>query len=227
MAPSDTTVPRLRFNILGPFEGLVDGRQLRLGGALRERTLVMLLLEAGSVLPVSRLVAAAWDEDPPNSAAHQIRKAVADLRQRIPGGSELIFQVHYTPIGTPQQDHSKLGLCFADPSTITHEVHTTSALQTQFAIPPGASDHVVHGQSPIIKTEGLLLAMSPHMHVRGKAFQGWHAANYLGRDLHHSRLGLVGFGVIGQAIARRLAPIEHRSATRACAATTPAAACTS
>ncbi|GAA1902355.1 BTAD domain-containing putative transcriptional regulator [Streptomyces sodiiphilus] len=90
MTPSDRPVTRLRFNILGPFEGWADGRQLRLGGALRERTLVMLLLETGSVLPVSRLVAAAWDEAPPNSAAHQIRKAVADLRQRIPGGSELI-----------------------------------------------------------------------------------------------------------------------------------------
>lgn len=50
----------------------------------------MLLLETGRVVPVHRLVEAAWDDDPPHSAAHQIRKAVADLRQRIPGGNDLI-----------------------------------------------------------------------------------------------------------------------------------------
>lgn len=95
----------------------------------------------------------------------------AGMAKRIPGGSELIFQVHYTPIGTPQQDHSKLGLCFADPATITHEVHTSSALQTNFAIPPGAEHHVVTGTSPVMDRDGLLLGMSPHMHVRGKAFR--------------------------------------------------------
>ncbi|MEV0774304.1 BTAD domain-containing putative transcriptional regulator [Streptomyces sp. NPDC050428] len=50
----------------------------------------MLLLEAGRVIPVSRLVEAGWDEAPPESAAHQIRKAVAELRRRIPQGFELI-----------------------------------------------------------------------------------------------------------------------------------------
>jgi peroxiredoxin len=93
------------------------------------------------------------------------------MAKRIPGGSELIFQVHYTPIGTEQEDQSKLGLCFADPSTITHEVITTSALQTQFAIPPGADSHVVYGTAPKMTEDALLLGMSPHMHVRGKAFR--------------------------------------------------------
>lgn len=93
------------------------------------------------------------------------------MAKRIPGGSELIFQVHYTPIGTEQEDQSKLGLCFADPSTITHEVVTTSALQGQIKIPPGADNHVVYGTSPKMPADALLLGMSPHMHVRGKAFR--------------------------------------------------------
>lgn len=95
----------------------------------------------------------------------------AGMAKRIPGGSELIFQVHYTPIGTQQEDHSRLGLCFADPSTITHEVITTSALQTQFQIPPGADHHVVQATSPVHRREGSLISLSPHMHVRGKAFR--------------------------------------------------------
>ncbi|MFD4863903.1 BTAD domain-containing putative transcriptional regulator [Streptomyces sp. NPDC058412] len=50
----------------------------------------MLLLEAGRVVPVARLVEATWEKDPPVTAAHQVRKAVADLRRRIPAGNEVI-----------------------------------------------------------------------------------------------------------------------------------------
>ncbi|MFI5619689.1 AfsR/SARP family transcriptional regulator [Streptomyces sp. NPDC051567] len=39
---------------------------------------------------MARLVEAVWDEEPPVTASHQIRKAVADLRRRIPGGGALI-----------------------------------------------------------------------------------------------------------------------------------------
>ncbi|MFI6043650.1 AfsR/SARP family transcriptional regulator [Nocardia sp. NPDC051321] len=81
---------QLRFNILGSLEGWSAGARLRLGGAIRERVLVMLLLETGKVLPVNRLVTAAWGEEPPSSASHQVRKAIADLRQRIPNGNEVI-----------------------------------------------------------------------------------------------------------------------------------------
>ncbi len=95
----------------------------------------------------------------------------AGMAKRVPAGSELIFQVHYTPIGTPQTDQSLLGLCFADPDQITHEVHTNSALQFQFQIPPGARNHPVYAISPTHQSDALLLGMSPHMHVRGKAFR--------------------------------------------------------
>ncbi|WP_327070527.1 AfsR/SARP family transcriptional regulator [Kitasatospora sp. NBC_01302] len=80
----------LRFNILGPLEGWEDGRRLRLGGTIRERVLVTLLLEPGKVLPVSRLVAAVWSEDPPATASHQVRKAVAELRRSMLDGGEIL-----------------------------------------------------------------------------------------------------------------------------------------
>ncbi|GAB2698248.1 AfsR/SARP family transcriptional regulator [Kitasatospora kifunensis] len=80
----------LRFNILGPLEGWEDGRRLRLGGTIRERVLVTLLLETGKVLPVSRLVAAVWAEDPPATASHQVRKAVAELRRSMLDGGEVL-----------------------------------------------------------------------------------------------------------------------------------------
>ncbi|MPM50787.1 Phosphonate dehydrogenase [bioreactor metagenome] len=55
---------------------------------------------------------------------------------------------------------------------------------------------------------GLLLAACRNIlisdqHIRCKDFDGWHPFNYLGTDFHHSTLGIIGFGAIGQAIARR------------------------
>lgn len=81
----------VRFNILGALECLTsDGEQLSIGGTVQERVLVVLLLSPDRVLPVSRLVEAVWDEEPPATAAHQVRKAVAELRRRLPGGRDLI-----------------------------------------------------------------------------------------------------------------------------------------
>ncbi|MET9946106.1 BTAD domain-containing putative transcriptional regulator [Streptomyces sp. NPDC006341] len=81
---------QVRFNILGPLEGWADGTRIRLGGQIHERVFVTLLLEPGNVVTVARLVEAVWDEEPPVTASHQIRKAVADLRRRIPEGGKVI-----------------------------------------------------------------------------------------------------------------------------------------
>ena len=91
--------------------------------------------------------------------------------KKIPAGSELIFQVHYTPVGTPQMDQSSLGIVLADPENVTHEVVTTSAVQPRLRIPPGDPNHRVHAKSPIFPPDATLLSFSPHMHVRGKAYR--------------------------------------------------------
>lgn len=78
------------FRILGSLECRYQGAPLPLGGALRQRALATLLLEANRVVPVGRLVDAVWDEDPPSSARHQIRKIIAELRRRIPDGARLL-----------------------------------------------------------------------------------------------------------------------------------------
>ncbi|MFF7262100.1 BTAD domain-containing putative transcriptional regulator [Streptomyces sp. NPDC008159] len=80
----------LRFRVLGPLEVWAGGERVRLGGTIQERVLATLLLDPGRVVPVVRLVEAAWGESPPATAAHQVRKAVADLRRRLPCGGEVI-----------------------------------------------------------------------------------------------------------------------------------------
>lgn len=85
-----SSCPRVTFSILGPLAARVGESQISVGGPVQRRVLAMLLLEAGRIVPVDRLVDAVWDEDPPSTAAHQVRKAAASLRKRIPSGHDLI-----------------------------------------------------------------------------------------------------------------------------------------
>ncbi|MEV1082000.1 BTAD domain-containing putative transcriptional regulator [Streptomyces sp. NPDC050211] len=95
----------LRFNVLGPLEAWADGVRLELGGPIQRRVLATLLLDAGHMLPVPRLMEAAWGEDPPATGAHQIRKSVANLRRRIPEGGQVLVTdgSGYTAVVTPAQ----------------------------------------------------------------------------------------------------------------------------
>ncbi len=104
----------------------------------------------------------------PGSQAEQFPEGMA---KRIPAGSELIFQVHYTPIGTKQTDQSKLGIVFADKSEVQYEVKTTSAVQTRLRIPPGEANYSVTALLPEKLPACRLITMAPHMHLRGKAFR--------------------------------------------------------
>ena len=88
----------------------------------------------------------------------------------VPAGSRIIFQLHYTPNGSPQKDLSSVALKFADPKTVVKEVATVQAINQRFAIPPKANNHRVEAQYRFEK-DSLLLAMFPHMHLRGKSFR--------------------------------------------------------
>ncbi|MDR3636550.1 MAG: NAD(P)-dependent oxidoreductase [Isosphaeraceae bacterium] len=62
---------------------------------------------------------------------------------------------------------------------------------------------------------GLILAACRNVaagdrHVRSGRFHGWHPTDLLGREFHGSALGIVGFGAIGQAIARRASAFDAR-----------------
>ena len=90
--------------------------------------------------------------------------------RKIPAGSKLVFQMHYTANGTPQQDNSQIGLVFADPQHVTHQVVSLIGIDQEFEIPPHVENHEVRGRVRRIPKGGRLLALAPHMHVRGKSF---------------------------------------------------------
>lgn len=92
------------------------------------------------------------------------------LAKKIPKGSQLLFQMHYTTNGKAQTDKSEIGLVFADEKEVQAEVKTDFSGTFAFLIPPHAADHKVTA-SNTFNQDAMLLAMYPHMHVRGKAFR--------------------------------------------------------
>jgi peroxiredoxin len=93
------------------------------------------------------------------------------MAKLVPAGSELIFQLHYTPIGSPQEDLSQLGLIFEDGKNVKKVVVTQQAVTHRFEIPPNADNYEVKSASRRAPAEVELLAMMPHMHLRGKSFK--------------------------------------------------------
>ncbi len=91
--------------------------------------------------------------------------------KRIPAGSKFIFQIHYTPNGTAQEDLTKIGLTFADSETVDYEVQTASARSRSFQIQPHQADQAFASKPVTAPIDLQLLSLSPHMHLRGQSFR--------------------------------------------------------
>ena len=89
---------------------------------------------------------------------------------KIKAGSKIVFQMHYTAVGTEQPDLSSLGLIFADPKEIKYEVRGGTCGSVSFEIPAHAKDFEVTADHKLRKNTWLM-SMMPHMHVRGIAFR--------------------------------------------------------
>ncbi len=90
--------------------------------------------------------------------------------KKIPAGSRLTFQMHYTPIGSPQKDRSGIALVFTERDEVTHLLSTSNTSNTDFVIPPETPDHLVTAKKTFPR-DTLMLSLFPHMHVRGKSFR--------------------------------------------------------
>jgi peroxiredoxin/mono/diheme cytochrome c family protein len=88
----------------------------------------------------------------------------------VKAGSKLVFQLHYTPNGTPQSDRSYVGFKFADPEKVKFVARSTSVSSMFFSIPPGDPDYQVTADTKF-EHDTLLANLTPHMHTRGKAFR--------------------------------------------------------
>jgi thiol-disulfide isomerase/thioredoxin len=83
-------------------------------------------------------------------------------------GSRLVIEMHYTPNGTACEDKSSIGLTYCKEPP-KHPVRTRTVMTEKFIIPPMVSDHKVDVTTTFDRPV-VVLAVGPHMHLRGKSF---------------------------------------------------------
>ena len=80
----------MRFRILGPFEVIDEqGREIALAGVKQRGVLAILLLHAGEVVAVDRLIDELWGQRAPATAAKTIQVYVSNLRKAL--GRDLVI----------------------------------------------------------------------------------------------------------------------------------------
>ena len=89
--------------------------------------------------------------------------------KKIPKGSTLLFQMHYTPNGIEQKDRSSVGLIFAKKPP-KHECARAPSRRRVSAFRPART--ITRSSPPPRSGEDVqLLSLFPHMHLRGKDFE--------------------------------------------------------
>ncbi len=89
--------------------------------------------------------------------------------KRMPAGTRLRFQIHYTPNGRATNDQIRLGVRYLK-SPPLHAVHVLGLANPLIEIPAGSPRHAEFAGAQL-PHEARILAFMPHMHVRGTAFR--------------------------------------------------------
>lgn len=97
----------VRFGLLGTLVVDVDGVQVHIGSARQRVVLAVLLLEANHPVPVSRLIEALWEDDPPATAVTQVQICISALRRKfamLASGPPLLTRPPGYQISVPEDD---------------------------------------------------------------------------------------------------------------------------
>ena len=143
------------------------------------------------------------------------------MGKKIPAGSDLMFEMHYTPNGTAQTDRSTMGMIFAKEAP-KYWVLTQGVANDDFRIGPGESNYEVE-QWYRFPQDGYLINFMPHMHLRGKDFK--YTVHYPDGTDGANGLYRVGEEKTGTPVAaHRLSPRRWRTGRRSDIADGPAVA---
>ncbi|MFF1506871.1 BTAD domain-containing putative transcriptional regulator [Streptomyces sp. NPDC058326] len=148
----------VHFNILGTLEVWHDSKRVRLGGTKSHGVLSALLLEANHVVPLPRLVEAAWERVPPATAEHQVRKVIADLRSRIPGGHQLLLTDgpgYRIALAEDQLDLSRFERALAEARDSEDAAARAAALETALGLFRGRV--LPESRSPVLRAAATII----------------------------------------------------------------------
>jgi peroxiredoxin len=89
--------------------------------------------------------------------------------RKIPAGSSLVWQMHYTPSGKEEKDRSQYALKFCKERP-GQEARVAAIINRRFRIPPGDPNYRLEAAFTAPK-DLLVYSFAPHMHLRGKDFE--------------------------------------------------------
>jgi len=90
------------------------------------------------------------------------------VARRIPAGSNIVLQMHYTTIGKPVVDQTQIGVVLSKEPPSKLRAEGGGAIPNMgFVIPPGDPNYEVTGKTTFDR-DTYLSTLYPHMHVRGK-----------------------------------------------------------
>ena len=76
----------LHFAVLGSFRVYRDGQEVGPGPRLQRALLVILVVDAGHVVPVGRLIDLLWRDEPPAAAIASVQAYISQLRRMLEPG---------------------------------------------------------------------------------------------------------------------------------------------
>jgi hypothetical protein len=135
----------------------------------------------------------------------------AGMAKLVKAGSDLVFEIHYTPSGKAVDDRIKVGMVFAPAQhPPDRRVLTLQMDNGKFLIPAGERDFriSVWGTLP---NDALLLGFFPHMHLRGTAFE---YTRILDSGLPETLLRVKPYDFYWQLYYRLAEPIPLKKGTR-------------
>lgn len=98
--------------------------------------------------------------------------SMEDSAKFVPKGSDIVFNLHYTSVGTEQTDRSKVGLVFAKrPPSKRYWMSPGTPAAFNLAIPAGDSNAEVVSEVTVGIDDAKLVYIQPHMHLRGKDYE--------------------------------------------------------
>jgi hypothetical protein len=165
--PASGTVEYQYFSIATGFkeDRWVQAVEVRPGNRRVVHHIVVYIREPGSTWTGGPTKSDILTVHAPGSTPDSWPEGMAKL---IKAGSDLMLEIHYTPIGKPVTDRTSIALVFAKKPP-EKRVLTLQLNNDHFRIPAGDKEFRVSAWGSI-PNDALLLSMFPHMHLRGKSF---------------------------------------------------------
>jgi class 3 adenylate cyclase/DNA-binding SARP family transcriptional activator/WD40 repeat protein len=120
----------VQFLVLGPFEVLVGGHAVALGGPRQRLVLAGLLANANAVVPSDRMIDIVWGDEPPGAALSTLQKYVHRLRASL--GDRLLTRApgYLLRVDVGESDSSQFEVLLADATRLTTAGELNDAIAT-------------------------------------------------------------------------------------------------